>query len=120
MLTTEEEQFLNYWSQQRTQKKQFLRKLSIGLPLAVLVAGGLLVNLLSGWYKKATMELNSDGSLIIVILIAVAGIVVFITIFSAHHRWDRNEAAYQELLQKKEKLMQQSGSDSGLHLNQRS
>ena len=102
MLTQEEEKFLAYWQEQRLQKKQFLRKFSIGLPLGVLFAAALLINLLSGWYKKAMMVLNSDSSIIIVILIAMLAIVVFITIFSAHHRWDRNETMYQELLKKKE------------------
>lgn len=110
MLTPEEEKFLAYWAEQRLQKKQFLRKLSIGMPLGVIIAVALLVNLLSGWYKKATMVLNSDPSVIIVVLIALIAIVVFITIFSAQHRWDLNETSYQELLKKKEddSSMQQS------------
>jgi ATP/ADP translocase len=102
MLTPEEEKFLTYWGAQRLKKKQFLRKFSIGLPLGVLIAAGLLINLLSGWYKKATMVINSDSSVIIVILVALIGIVVFITVFAAHHRWDRNETLYQEVLKKKE------------------
>jgi ATP/ADP translocase len=101
MLTEEEKRFLAYWEKQRLQKKQFLRKFSIGLPLGTLVALALVINLLSGWYKKATMELNSDSSVLIVVLVALIGIVVFITIFSAHHRWDRNETLYQEVLKKK-------------------
>ena len=100
MLTPEEEKFFLYWQDQRKKKKQFLRKLSIGMPLGVLIAAALLLNLFSGWYKKATMVLNSDPSLIIVILIALIGIVIFITIFSAYHRWDRNESLYQELVKK--------------------
>ena len=101
MLTQEEEKFFNYWKEQRLRKKQFLRKLSIGMPLGVLVAAALMVNLLSGWYKKATMELRSEGSLIIVILVALIAIVIFITLFSAHHRWDRNETLFQELENRK-------------------
>ena len=102
MLTEEEEKFLSYWQQERQQKKRFLRKFSIGLPLGVLVAVLVLVNLSSGWYQRATMQLNRDVSVVPVILFAVVAIVVFITIFSAHHKWDRNETMYQELLQKKE------------------
>jgi amino acid transporter len=101
MLTPEEEKFFLYWQDQRKRKKQFLRKLSIGMPLGVLIVGALLINLFSGWYKQATMVLNSDPSLIIVILFALIGIVIFITIFSAYHRWDRNETLYQELVNKK-------------------
>ena len=70
------------------------------MPLGVLVAGTLLINLFSGWYKKATMVLNSDPSLILVILVALIGIVIFITIFSAYHKWDMNESLYQELVKK--------------------
>jgi hypothetical protein len=53
------------------------------------------------------MQLNSDPSVIIVILVALIGIVIFITIFSAHHRWDRNETLFQELLKKEDSSMQQ-------------
>jgi membrane protein YdbS with pleckstrin-like domain len=102
MLTQEEEKFFNYWKEQRLHKRKFLRKLSIGLPLAVIVALAFAVNVFSGWYTKAMMQLNSDPSVIIVILVALLAIVIFITIFSAHHRWDRNETQYQELLKKKE------------------
>ncbi|HEU0065373.1 MAG TPA: hypothetical protein VFQ58_10085 [Flavisolibacter sp.] len=103
MLSSEEEGFLRYWSDQRLRKKQFLRKFSIGLPIAVVIAGALIINLLSGWYKKADMVLRSNSSILIVILIAIVGIVLFITIFSAHHKWDQNELHYQELLKKKNK-----------------
>ena len=98
MLTSEEQKFLTYWGQERLHKKKYLRRFSIGLPLASLVAVAVLVNFLSGWYKRADTALRSNSSVIIVVMIALVGIVVFITIFSAHHRWDRNEAFYQELL----------------------
>ncbi|HEX2605858.1 MAG TPA: hypothetical protein VHK91_00700 [Flavisolibacter sp.] len=101
MLTQEEEKFVAYWSAQRLRKKQFLRKFSIGLPLGVIIAVAVIINLVSGWYEKADMELHRDSSLIVVILIALIAIVVFITLFSAHHKWDRNEQFYQELLNKK-------------------
>ena len=40
---------------------------------------------------------------IIVVLIAGLAIVVFITLFSAHHKWDQNELHYQELMAREEK-----------------
>ena len=67
------------------------------------------VNFLSGWYGKADKELRRHSSLLITILVAVVLIAVFIIIFSARHKWDRNEADYQELLKKKGKADQQSG-----------
>lgn len=101
-MTQEEEKFIVYWQKQRLRKKQFLRNFSIGLPLGVLIAVALLVNFLSGWYRRADMELHADSSVIIVVLIAVVSIVVFITIFSARHKWEQNEQLYQELLKKQE------------------
>ena len=100
MMTKEEQSFISYWSQERLRKKKFLRKLSIGLPLAVIISVAVLINIFSGWYQKADMELRSNSYLMIVILVAIIGIVVFITIFSAHHRWDRNESMYQDLMQR--------------------
>ena len=61
-----------------------------------------MVSLLTGWYQRADMVLHEYSSLIIVILLAGLGIVVFITIFSAQHKWDQNELHYQELLRKKQ------------------
>jgi hypothetical protein len=102
MLTEQDEKFIKYWSQQRQRKKQFLSKTSIGLPLGAFIVVATLVSLLSGWYQKADMVLHEYSSLIVVIMIAGVAIVVFITFFSAQHKWDQNELHYRELLQKKE------------------
>ena len=102
MLTQEDENFLHYWSNQRQRKKQFLSKTSIGLPLGVFIVLATMVSLLAGWYPRANMILHEYSSLIIVIIIAGLGIVAFITIFSAQHKWDQNELHYNELLRKKQ------------------
>jgi hypothetical protein len=102
MLTQQDEDFIRYWSDQRQRKKQFLRKASFGLPLGVFMVLAIMITLFTGWYQKADMVLHEYTSLIIVILIAGFGIVAFITIFSAQHRWDQNELHYQELLRKKQ------------------
>src|SRR3954467_3625565 len=96
-LAKEEEDFISYWSVQRLKKTQYLRKLSLGLPLAVLIVSALMVNFLSGWYHEADKIIRSNSSVIIVVLIAIIAIVIFITIFSARHKWDLNELRYQEL-----------------------
>lgn len=103
MLTKEEEAFVRYWADQRMRKKQFLKKFSIGLPLAVLLAAAVMVNMLSGWYEKANMELKKHSSVIVVVLVAIIAIVVFIVIFASRHQWDQNELHYQELMNKKNK-----------------
>ena len=102
MLTPEDENFLQYWSGKRLRKRQFLSKTSIGLPLGVFMVLATMISLLAGWYPRADMVLHEYSSLIIVILIAGVGIVAFITIFSAQHKWDQNELHYQELLKKKQ------------------
>ena len=102
MLTPEEEKFVAYWAEQRQNKKAFLKKFSIGLPLFSGLAVVFLANLISGWYGKADKELRQHGSLVIVILVAIIGIGVFMAIFSVRHRWEQNESDYQSLLQKKE------------------
>lgn len=102
MLTEEENRFVASWEIERLRKKKLIRQLSVGLPLSSVLVLAIIVNFLSGWYKRADMEIQSSGSLIIVLLIASIGIVVFMTVFSAKHKWDINEQRYQELLRKKE------------------
>jgi hypothetical protein len=60
-------------------------------------------NFLSGWYGKADKELRRHSSLVIVILVAAIAIVVFMVIFTARHKWEQNEAAYEELLNKRDR-----------------
>jgi len=103
MLTNEEETFIAYWTEHRLRKRQWFRQLSVGLPLGVALVLAILVNFFSGWYKRADMEIRSvSPSLMITIVIASLAIIVFITLFSAKHRWDINEQYYKELLAKKE------------------
>jgi Na+/melibiose symporter-like transporter len=103
MLTPEEKAFIEYWSVRRTEKKKSLRQFTIGLPLGVMIVLALFVNLVSGWHKRAAMALQNNASLIVVILVAAIGIVVFMTVFARNHERDQNETRYQELLQKQKK-----------------
>ena len=100
MLSQQEKDFLRYWEENRLNKKRFLRQFSIGLPVGVLIVVLVFVNLLSGWYKKAEMQLRSNSSLILVVIFALVIIAVFIAIFSSNHKWEQNEQRYQELKRK--------------------
>ena len=103
MLTQEDENFLKYWSEQRTKKKSFFGMASVGLRLGVLIAIGLAVSLFAARFsRKANPVLENDASLIITVMIAGIAIVFFITYFTAQHKWDQNELHYQELLRKKQ------------------
>jgi membrane protein YdbS with pleckstrin-like domain len=97
MLTEEEKEFIEYWQANREKKKKIRRQLSVGLPAAVLMVAAIFANLFSGWDKRAQMALSMDPSLILVLIVAAFLIVIFITIFSARHRWDLNEQRYREI-----------------------
>lgn len=103
MLTEEEKKFLDYWEQNRKNRKRYLRRLSIGLPLGTLLVIAIFVNFFSGWDKRANMIMYEQPSLIYVLVAAALLIVAFIVIFSARHNWDSNEQRYHELLAKKDK-----------------
>lgn len=107
MFTAEEKKFISYWERNRDKQRKFFKQLALGLPLGLLFAVAIFINLLSGWYKRATMVLNaypSLRSLILVLIVAILLIVVFISVYSVKHRWDLNEQRYRELLGKVDKL----------------
>ena len=87
-----------WWEENRDKKNRVLRYLYVGMPLAVVIVIAIFVNFLSGWYTRASMALNAEKrSLFLVLLVAALGIVAFIVIFSARHRWDQHEQQYREL-----------------------
>jgi len=102
MLSQQEKEFLRYWEANRLNKKRFLRQFSIGLPLGVLIAVAIFVNVLSGWYRQADMVIRNNSSLMLVIIVALVTTAVFIAIFSSRHKWEQNEQRYLELKKKAE------------------
>jgi membrane protein YdbS with pleckstrin-like domain len=103
MLNGEEKEFIVFWEANRLRQRRFVKYLQYGLPMGVAIGIAIFANLLSGWYKRATMIINAEPSLIIVLLLALIIIVIFIAVFTVHHRWEINEQRYRELLVKKEK-----------------
>ncbi len=102
MLTQNEKDFVDYWEHNRIRKKKVLKQLYVGLPLGVLIVAAIFINFFSGWDKRAQMIINTDPSLILVVMIASLLIVVFIAIFSVRHNWDLNEQRYKELLARRD------------------
>jgi hypothetical protein len=41
---------------------------------------------------------REQGSLILILVIAAVGIITFLAVFSARHRWDMQEQRYRELI----------------------
>ena len=101
MLSQEEQNFLKYWEQNRAREKKAFKQWLMGLPLGLLFGIPILLNLFSGWYKRAKMDLNShlsNGEFNpLVLLVALLLIVSFVAIFSKRHKWEMNEKQYQEL-----------------------
>ncbi|MGC4035162.1 MAG: hypothetical protein QM764_04310 [Chitinophagaceae bacterium] len=97
MLNEEEKEFIAYWEANRQSQRKFTNYIQYGLPLGVAIGFSILVTLLSGWYKRASMVINAEPSLVLVLMIALLSIIVFISIFTVRHRWDQNEQRYREL-----------------------
>lgn len=103
MLTNEELNFIEFWEKNRLRQKRVFKQLAVGLPLSVALVIAIFVNFLSGWYKRAEMMINTDPSIILVLIIAALSIVIFISVFSVQHRWDMNEQHYKELVAKRDR-----------------
>ena len=96
MLTKNEEDFLNYWEQNRQREKSVLRQFFPGLPIGFALGAGILLLLDSGWYERANMVAQSESSPVI-IFIGILAIVAFTGFFYKRYRWEMNEQTYQEL-----------------------
>ena len=101
MLTPQEEEFIRYWETARLQRKSAVWQRGVGLPLLTFLALALFINIASGWYKQADAIIRTNSSVLITVLVATLGIVIFVAVFSARHQWEQKEQHYQELLAKK-------------------
>lgn len=102
MLNEEEKRFIAFWEANRGRQKRFVKYIQYGLPMGVVLGFSIFINLLSGWYKRASMVVNADPSLVLVLLIAIILIIIFISVFTVRHRWDMNEQRYRELLARRD------------------
>ena len=105
MFSKEEQDFIKYWEQNRNKQKRFFKQIAIGLPFGVLFAIAMFLNFSSGWDKRVneiTKNYPSFKSLILVLLIALLGIVVFVSVFSVKVKWEKYEQRYRELLNREE------------------
>lgn len=106
MLSEEEKEFLRYWGENREKEKKSFRQLLIGLPLGLVFTLPILLNFMSGWYKRAAMIRNSSFNPL-VLIVAVVVIGCFFAIFNKKHQWDMREQRYRELKVKEEKEQMQ-------------
>lgn len=102
IMSKEEEEFMLYWEANREKERKTWRQLIIGLPLGLIFTLPILINLFSGWNKRAEMVANTQVNPVILIT-AVLLIASFFAIFNKKHRWDMHDQRYNELLSKREK-----------------
>ncbi len=99
MLTSEEQKFIDYWEQKRTENKLnpffFAKGFVVGLAIGLLI----IVSIGVGWYKRANMEANVALSPI-VLIIAIIFTALFLAIFYNSFKYEQNEQLYIELLNK--------------------
>lgn len=102
-LSEQEKQYIEYWEKNRLREKKLLNQLLIGLPLGILFGAPVLINLFTGWYKRADMEVTTRLNPI-VLIVAILLIIVFVAIFSRKHKWEMKEQQYKEFLAKRDRL----------------
>ena len=103
MLSKEENDFIRYWEANRLRRKKTVRQFLLGIPAGLLIVIPIVVSLVSGWYKRAVMEANSQDFNPAVLLVALLLIVGFTAIFWQRHKWDQYEQRYRELLAKRDR-----------------
>ena len=103
-LSEAEKEYIDYWERNRLREKKLLNQLLIGLPLGIVFAAPVLLNLFGGWYKRAGMQANAQMNPM-VLLIAMLMIVVFVAIFSRKHKWEMKEQQYREFIAKRDALV---------------
>ncbi len=105
MLSEKQLQFLSYWESARERESQAGRKLTGGLPMAIIF--GLPIILLvvvvylffPDWYMK--ISATTSGTFI-VIVIAVLIAILFFSYSRMHFKWEMNEQLYRELKSKQQ------------------
>jgi len=101
-MTEDENKFLAWWEVNRAKQKKLVRQWLVGLPIGLVFVIPIVINLSSGWYKRADMEANSQQTNPMVLLVAMVIIISFVAVFYKRHQWDMDEQRYKELKAKEE------------------
>ena len=103
MLTDSEQRFLADWEIKRQQKRGGFN-FGLGMRLGIFMFVAVIINLVTGWHKRAAMAFNGSSSTLLVIIVAGVAIVVFMSMFSQRYQWEQKEQRYQELAAKRKAL----------------
>lgn len=106
MLTEKEQYFIEHWEKVREAESKPLSKLLRGLPMAIIFCAPIFLSPIlvyyfsPDWYTKISAAVSvSVPTMIFALLI----IMVFISYFRMHFKWEQNEQFYQELKAKMKK-----------------
>lgn len=100
MLSEKQNNFIVYWESVRERENSFLRKLSRGLPMAIIFGLPIILFLVvvylffPVWYMKIS---NITSGTLFVIIIAVLIAILFFAYFRMQFKWEMNEQLYLEL-----------------------
>lgn len=97
MLSTEDAQFYQFWTENRLKYKKSARPFLVGLSVGFALGAGILMTIYLGWYERANMQLNSSLSPFL-FLAAIMGIAVFMAIFYRNYQWEAKEQRYLSIL----------------------
>ena len=100
MISEKEQSFILYWEKNREIENTFVRKLTAGLPMAIIFALPVILFVmlikifLPEWYMKVSGV--AAGSFFAVLL-ALFVLVIFYAYFRMQFKWESNEQLYNEL-----------------------
>jgi len=107
MITEKDRAFLRYWEGNRETENTFKRKLSGGLPMALLFGLPIILLIvvirifLPDWYTKIS---KTSSGMFFTAVMAMIGVVLFYAYFRMQYNWEMNEQLYQELKSKEKKI----------------
>jgi len=100
MLSEKQNNFILYWESVRERESNFVRKLSGGVPMALIFGLPIILFLIiiylffPVWYMKIS---NISSGTLFVIVIGVIIAMIFFAYFRMQFKWEMNEQYYLEL-----------------------
>ena len=108
MITEKDKAFLRYWEQNRDFENTFKRKLSGGLPMAILFGLPIILLIvvirifLPDWYMKIS---STSSGMFFTAVVAMIVVVLFYAYFRMQYKWEMNEQLYKEIKSKQNKSL---------------
>lgn len=109
MISEQETKFVQYWEQNRERENTFKRKLTGGLPMALIFSLPIVLSVvvvrlfLPEWYTKIS---ETTPGTFITIIFAMIVVALFYSFFRMQYKWEMNEQLYRELKEKEKSIQQ--------------